>query len=272
MKPLIIYHGNCADGFAAAWAIWKLYPDWEFFPGKYQEPPPDVTRREVYLVDFSYKRAVIELMLDDCVSLTILDHHKSAIEDLSPLNGHPKLALEFDMNRSGAMIAWEYFHPDERPPPLLAHVQDRDLWQFKLPFTREIQAALFSYEYDFEIWDDLMMGPLGDLTQEGIAIERKHHKDIAELLAAYTRRMVIGGYDVPVCNVPYTMSSDAGHALAGGEAFGACYSDGPDGRYFSLRSTDQGVDVSEIAKLYGGGGHRNAAGFKVPRYHSLAME
>ena len=59
MNPIVIYHSNCADGFTAAWVIWYKHPDWEFYPGKYQEEPPDVTGREVYFVDFSYKRPVI---------------------------------------------------------------------------------------------------------------------------------------------------------------------------------------------------------------------
>ncbi len=75
--------------------------------------------------------------------------------------------------------------------------------------------------------------------------------------------MTIGGWDVPVANLPYTMSSDAGHRLAQGEPFAACYWDTPNGRVFSLRSTDDGLDVSAIAKQYGGGGHEHAAGFRL---------
>ena len=103
------------------------------------------------------------------------------------------------------------------------------------------------------------------LADQGSAIERKHFKDIAELLAVSARPMVIGGHRVKVANLPYTMSSDAAGKLAEGEPFGACYMDTPDGRVFSLRSHgEQAVDVSEIAKAYGGGGHKNAAGFTAP--------
>lgn len=81
--------------------------------------------------------------------------------------------------------------------------------------------------------------------------------------------MVIDGFDVPVANLPYTLSSDAGHLMAQGEPFAACYWDTPAGRVFSLRSSDAGEDVSAVAKTYGGGGHRNAAGFQVPHSHTL---
>lgn len=272
MRPLCIYHGNCADGFGAAWVVRKKYNnDVDFFAGVYQNPPPDVTDRDVILVDFSYKRPVIEEMLKTAKSITIIDHHKTAIEDLAPLEAIASVGMDFrmplylyfDVNHSGAMLAWKIYFGDAKPPKLLQHIEDRDLWKFKLDGTREIQAAVFSYPYDFHVWDELMESSTDPLRLQGKAIERKHFKDIAELLEVTTRRMLIGGFNVPVANLPYIFSSDAGHKLATGEPFGACYWDTPKGRTFSLRSTDAGEDVSAIAKSYGGGGHRNASGFSV---------
>ena len=109
------------------------------------------------------------------------------------------------------------------------------------------------------------------MTAAGAAIERKHHKDIAELVKVCRRRMVIGGTEVWVASLPYTLTSDAGHLMAQGEPFAACYWDTADGRVFSLRSQDDGADVSAIAAQYGGGGHVHASGFKVPRDHELAQ-
>lgn len=260
---ICIFHGNCADGFTAAWVVLrKLGDQVEFHAGKFQEAPPDVTGKDVILVDFSYKRPIIEQMARQANSILILDHHKSAqadLDDLRMINVHSV----FDMNRSGARIAWDWFFPFEAPPQLLLHVEDRDLWRFALPFTREIQANLFSYPYDFKTWDILMAADIQDLHHDGCAIERKHFKDITELLPIVTREMRIGAYIVPVANLPYIFSSDAGHQLAQGRPFAGCYWDTPDGRVFSLRSTDNGIDVSEVAKQYGGGGHRNASGFCV---------
>lgn len=282
MKPLVIYHGNCADGFSAAWCFWRKFKDdVEYHAGVYQQDPPDVTDRDVYLVDFSYKRPVVEDMLTKAKSVTLIDHHKSAIEDLRPLfaqdswTGEPKQLAHFtDLDRSGSTLAWDYLFPGEDRPLLLGHVEDRDLWRFKLPGTREIQAFVFSHEYTFEMWDTLMSADQVELlkmTAAGAAIERKHHKDIAELVGVCKRRMVIAGHDVPVASLPYTMGSDAGHLMAKGEKFSACYWDTADGRVFGLRSEEGGFDVSEIAKQYGGGGHVRAAGFKVPRDHQLAQ-
>lgn len=280
-KPLVIYHGNCADGFAAAWCFWRKYRDGaDYIAGVYQSPPPDVTGRDVYLVDFSYKLPVVEKMLQIARSVTLIDHHKTALDDLRPLKveqvgyGQDTFGWFCDLERSGAMLAWDFLNPGVTAPALLAHVQDRDLWRFELDGTREIQAALFSYPYDFEVWDTLMH--YGDVDMQtlisaGAAIERKHHKDIAELVTLCMRRMTIGGVSVPVASLPYTLVSDAAHLMAQGEPFAACYWDTPDARIFGLRSTDDGADVSEVAKHYGGGGHAHASGFRVPRDHELAQ-
>ena len=238
------------------------------------------------MVDFSYKRPVLLEMAKRARSIVILDHHQTAQDDLAgfrepapysewydgtlPLvegDDEPIAAL-FDMERSGAGLAWDFFFPNEHRPRLVNHIEDRDLWRFKLPMTREIQAAVFSYPYDFAVWDRLFdsFDEFGNtiLAQEGAAIERKHHKDIAELTQVVTRPMRIGGHVVPVANLPYTLTSDAGHLLCGEDgSFAACYWDTPEGRVFSLRSREDGMDVGEIAKQYGGGGHKHASGFRV---------
>lgn len=271
MKPIVIYHGNCADGFSAAWCFWRKFgAEAEYYPGKYQQDPPDVTGMDVFLVDFSYKRPVVEQMLAKAKSVWLIDHHKTALDDLANM---PGLNYFTDLHRSGATLAWDFLFPDEPRPLLLGHIEDRDLWRFQLAHTREIQSFVFSHEYSFDTWDKLMAADQVELlkmTASGAAIERKHHKDIAELVSVSKRRMVIAGHDVPVANLPYTMSSDAGHLMGQGEPFAACYMDKPDGREFSLRSAPDGLDVSEVAKQFGGGGHKHAAGFRVPRDHELA--
>lgn len=282
MKTLCIYHANCADGFGAAWVVRQALgaENVEFHAGHYGKPAPDVEGRDVIIVDFSYPYELLVLLGHQARSILIIDHHKTAAEALAQLPTAPSCFAEwapstlrvgtvFDMNRSGAGLTWDYFNPGQPRPALINHIEDRDLWRFKLEGTREIQANLFSYPYDFEVWDALMNTPTSQLLADGKAIERKHHKDVAELVAGSKRRMVIAGFDVPVANLPYIHSSDAGHLMAIGEPFAACYQDTSEHRYFSLRSHDQGLDVGEIAKRYGGGGHRNAAGFKVPFDHEL---
>lgn len=293
-KLLCIYHGNCADGFGAAWVVQHALAKGgvEFIAGSYQNPPPDVTGRNVLIVDFSYKKPILAKMADTANSIVILDHHKTAQADLADFAisgsgrlcwsdmrgiwedfeelGKAKIIAEFDMNRSGARMAWDYFFAPRLPPALIQHIEDRDLWRFKIEGTRQILGVVFSYPYDFHTWDALVaqvqFPPAAKvMIAEGAAIERKHFKDIDELLGVVQREMILGGITVPVANLPYTFSSDAGHKMATEHPsrIGACYCDTPEGRLFSLRSTDDGPDVSAIAKLYGGGGHAHAAGFRV---------
>lgn len=291
-KPdLCIYHGNCADGFGAAWAIHDRWPDCEFHPGVYGEAPPDCTGKHVLLVDFSYKYDVLCEISFKASSTVVIDHHKTAqadLERLPPFTGGmdkldfafklnwtqntPEIAVWFDMEQSGAIMAWKFANDmNENPPRLLEYVQDRDLLRFDLDGSREVAAVVFSHPYDFDAWHDLIAraqadADLGEMIREGAAIERKHHKDVAELLKVTARPMTIGGVEVMCANMPYTMASDAAGKLAEGSPFGACYFDRADGaRVFSLRSRGEGgVDVSEIAARYGGGGHRNVAGFQAP--------
>lgn len=290
MKPLCIYHGNCADGFTAAWAVYRGLgeDDVEFVAGIYGQEPPDVAGRDVIMVDFSYKRPVLDKMSVSACSILILDHHKTAAADLAGilrapnweawraaawnhrLSANVRTVSVFDMERSGAQIAWDYFNPLVERPHLVNYVGDRDLWKFELPQSREVNAFVFAHEYTFENWDNLdrqmrSEADVQEVAEIGGILERQLQKDINEVLATASRFMVLGGYRVPVANLPATrMVSDATNKLAIGFPFAASYFDRHDARVFSLRSHGEGLDVSEIAKAYGGGGHKNAAGFMAP--------
>ena len=191
------------------------------------------------------------------------------IEDYTELGCQKIILAEFDMERSGAQMTWDYLFREARPP-LVDYVGDRDLWRFALPLSRDVSAWVFSYSYTFKNWDFLHARmrnhiDVQDVADEGGAILRKQDKDVAELLAVMQRTMVIGGVAVPVANLPYTLASDAAGKMAESAPFAACYFDRPDARVFSLRSRGEGgTDVSKIAAGYGGGGHKNAAGFQVP--------
>lgn len=293
MRPFCIYHGGCADGFTAAWAVWDaLGRGLDLHPGVYGEDPPDVTGRDVIMVDFSYKRPVIEAMAATCRTMLILDHHKTAETDLAGIhrpyvqnmgwnehmtaihNAYHQLDRDprapfaiFDMDRSGAQIAWDFFHGTQPRPMLVEYVADRDLWKFDLPRSRAISAWLYSQPFDMDLWSlcgaDLHLR-FNEVADQGQAILRQHDKNVESLIRNTRREMVIGGHRVPVANVPHFMASDAGGIMAEGQPFSATYYDRPGARVFSLRSRGDGIDVAEIAATYGGGGHRQAAGFQAP--------
>lgn len=288
LKNVVIYHGNCADGFGAAWVVRKLLldngikeEDIIFIPGVYNKPAPiDLCRGAVVtIVDFSYPHAVMDQIAEVSWGCpTWIDHHKTAIEDM--VNAKRDFDGIVSLEHSGAYLAWEYFFGLDNMPSLIRHIDDRDRWEFKLPGTREIQANLFSYPCDFKIWDELM-GLTDDQLQYtfsigGEAIERKHFKDIHELLelSKQYRWHMNATHRVLVANLPYTMASDAGHILAKEEGcdFAAIWYRQTDGKdYVSLRSVGE-FDVSAIAKLYGGGGHKNAAGMVVDNVFDIFQE
>lgn len=285
--PICIYHKGCADGFAAALVVFRaLGPNVEFIPAAYGEAPPNVTGRDVIMVDFSYKRDVLlRTLIPQARTLLILDHHKTAEDDLKwimpPLEGegwaghieytsvYRQPAAIFDMERSGAQITWDFFMPGVKRPKLIDYVGDRDLWRFVLPKSREISAWLSSYRHDFGVWgglvEELDNGWGFDRAATiGGAIERGHQRNVGSVVGTTQRWMVIGGVRVPVANVPHFMASDAGALMAKGHPFAASYYDRPEARVFSLRSREDGADVSAIAAQYGGGGHKHAAGFHAP--------
>lgn len=262
-NTLCIYHGNCADGFASALAVYmELGVDCEFIAGIHGDAPPDVTDRFVYIVDFAYKRDVLIEMADKAKQIVILDHHQSAEKYLVDLPGNVETI--FDMSQSGVGLTWNHFHKGKEMPQLFKHVQDRDLWKFELEGTREIQIALFSYPYDFGIWMDLLNDGVEGLRSDGIAIQRKHMKDINELIKVAAFRTIIAGHEVPCINISYMQGSEACNILAEGEKFSAYYWNCHTYSNFGLRSKDNGLDVSEIAISFGGGGHKHASGFRLP--------
>lgn len=283
-KPMVIYHANCPDGFCGAWVAHKILgDDAEYVPAQYSQAPPDVAGRKVLIVDFSYKRPVMRDILSQAAAVTVLEHHKTAELELAGIvdefvqrpdlianpPGSELPVIRFDMNKSGGRLAWEHFFPGRKAPWLVDYTEDRDLWRWALPGSRAINAALASYPRTFEKWDafcSLLGDPeaefvLANLEREGEAIIR-YQDHLIDSICRCAREVEIGGHKVLAANTSVLYSEVAGK-LAEGRPFGAAWFIRSDGqRQWSLRSRDGGVDVSEVARLNGGGGHRNAAGYE----------
>lgn len=262
MKTYILYHAQCPDGFSAALAAWKVLGDSaEYLPVQHQQPIPALKHKsQVYLVDFCYKKEVILDLVQKMKQVTILDHHQSAEADLAAIDlaAHPNLAVTFDMQKSGAVLAWEYFHPDSPVPDFYKYIQDKDLWQFALPFSKEFSAALRAYEMEFDLWNNLQPQ---QLIEEGKILLR-YQDQLVKRITKNIRFTEIAGYTVPTVNSS-TLQSEIGNLLCQmypEMPFAAVYFDATDKRFYSLRSVGS-FDVAEIAGKLGGGGHRNAAGF-----------
>ena len=257
---VVLYHADCADGFGAAWALWKKYPAAQYIPVKHGHPPPEgLAQAHVVLVDFSYPREVVERLAGATASFLILDHHVTA---QAALAGLPY--AYFDVKKSGAVLAWEWAH-QEPVPWLLHYIQDKDLWAWRLPKSREINAALASYPFEFQVWDGLKQDVL---EVEGRAILRRE-RSLIEKIVEEAVLVEFEGATVPAVYSP-VLTSQIGERLCPGFPFCIIWHQREGRRYVSLRSKPGTVDISAIATRHGGGGHVNAAGFSVPLHSEEA--
>lgn len=251
---IVLYHADCSDGFGAAWALWKKFPNARFVPVKHgQPPPPDLKDQRVVIVDFSYSRPTLEAMASEAKDLLILDHHITAERTLKDFP-----FAYFDQTKSGAVLSWEWAHRTAAPW-LLQYIQDKDLWTWGLPGSREINAALASYPFDFVVWDRFTQSAL---EQEGRAILR-YEQELVGKLAAQATMVEFQGVVVPSVQSAI-LTSQIGERLSPDHPFCMIWHDRDGRRYFSMRSRDDGTDVGTIAASFGGGGHTHAAGFSVP--------
>jgi len=280
-----VTHGGCPDGHTSAFLLHKYLPPTreprEFHAAYDRVNPPEgiAPGDKVIIADYSYPRDTLVELAMHC-SVELLDHHKTAEADLVGLD-IPNLNITFDMNKSGAMLVWEYVGSPPEAYDLVSYIQDYDLWTKELPNTEEINAVIQSMEMTFENWDDLesrldFTDEIVHVISEGKAI-RRYQRKIIDAAKRDARKMTIGGHEVLVTQSPYALGSMIAGEMAEENpdmAFGAYYIDSTEGRQFGLRSRsdsdDPGFDVSEVAQQYDGGGHHNASGFKVDWNHELS--
>lgn len=290
-KPdICIYHFPCDDGFAAAWIARKRWPDIVLLPTNYGQPIPaaDYAGKNVLIADFSYKPEGLRAFVErGAATVVVLDHHKTAEADLAEfayaalrimrqrldmIGGEKRnrILAYFDMNRSGAALMWEFAFPGEPMPKMVVWIEDRDLWLFACPETRAFRNLLQSHEYDLDVWSEIAGRVETDqaaVMREAEAITRFYDRQVDEIAQTATTKMIGKSKGVPVAHAHYTFASDVGRALLAkfpDAPFVAIMCESYGARTYSLRSEDRREDVSEIARSFGGGGHRNAAGFRVP--------
>lgn len=301
--PLVIYHANCFDGFTAAWVFDTFYkkrrtlldPEPEYLGAHYGEEPPDCKGRDVYVLDFSYPRdTMINKVILPSNRTFVYDHHKTAQEDLHDLPGEIRIKhninrvndkIVFDVARSGAGITFDELSADAgkragvhapraggRSLWIVDYVEDRDIWKKALPLTEEVTAYMGTLPMTFAEWDKLQASTVKEVAEAG--------KAVMAYIAQYGKKALeqarienIAGYKVYTVNMPAMNCSEHLHTLLNQPNdmkvqpdFVASYFKTSGGPWqFSLRSNREGnnFDVSEVAKMFGGGGHRNASGFKV---------
>ena len=175
----VLYHADCRDGFGSAYAAWKkLGDEAQYIACQHGRPVPqlELTKETtIYVVDFSFARDILLDWSEKVGSLVVIDHHVTAQENLEGLP-----FAHFDMEHSAANLTWRYFHgAQSEPPAFLLHIEDMDLWHFKLEGTRKVCAAIDSYDQDFKIWDDFSTAESCErLKNEGTIILRFVNKQV----------------------------------------------------------------------------------------------
>jgi oligoribonuclease NrnB/cAMP/cGMP phosphodiesterase (DHH superfamily) len=257
----------------------------------------------VYILDFSYTYEQIVELCNKVQHVFILDHHKTAKEMFAKLldTGIENLTVFYDVNRSGAVLTYDFTQclldgnmqkmVDGRSPVLpivsdfvpnlFEYVQDRDLWRWDLPYSEEINAYIGSMPYSYSAWDQLYVVLQTNavyidspFVQAGSAILRHIGQQVKKAVKqSREASLQTRGYDVLGAHVgtrivnTTTLHSEIGHALCKEYdiPFSVTWFQRPDKKFqYELRSIGD-FDVSEVAKCYGGGGHKNAAGFVIER-------
>ncbi|MEK7654455.1 MAG: DHHA1 domain-containing protein [Patescibacteria group bacterium] len=262
-KIIVFYHKECWDGFGGAWAAWKKlgaradYVGLE--PGK--APEFEVKGKEVYVIDSAFPEEAARKILKNNDKLVVLDHHFSNGERV-------KISTEnvYQMNHSGAVIAWNYFHPKRAVPVFLKYVEDADIWKWSLPHSKAMAMLREELPFDFKIWSKWVADFENSKKLKSFAAQGQQLLDYSDALQdrAIENAQVVefGGHKCLAVNSPL-LHSDIGNKLSKlMPPFGVVWSEKSDIRAFSLRSNGK-FDVSKLAQKYGGGGHKAAAGFAM---------
>lgn len=270
---VVIYHGECPDGFSAAWVTWKKFGDAaDYVPAHHGEPPSEeLNGKEVYILDFVFPKDVMAELVAKNKKVIVIDHHKSVEEAV-------KMAYEYvyEMDHSGAVLTWQYFYPEFPVPWLLRYIEDRDIWTLALPNTFEVGLVIDSFDKDFKTWTRLAEELEDDMVRDkyikrGQLIKQYEDKIIEDIV--FDKDLVLfAGFKTYAINAPGFFASQIGDLLRKEKPpIAIIWHYSRDIISVHLRS-DGSVDVSEIAKKYGGGGHKSAAAFKLNKQLDLPWE
>ncbi|WP_157979503.1 DHH family phosphoesterase [Rhodoferax ferrireducens] len=271
-QPLVIYHGrSCPDGFAAALAAWLFYDGKAEFLGldhgdiKSVDDLPALQGRAVYILDFSFSPELLRSIEERAAKLVMLDHHKSAADKLSGFSCRCGI-VHFDMRKSGARLAWEFFQPEQPVPDLVRFVEDRDIWVWQYPESAGFLAALDMEPFDFARWHQIASFnalQMENYIERGRAMDEKFSK-LATGIAEGARPIVFNGVSGLMVNAPGVFHSLVGETLCKQSGtFALMWSVDKNGVVKAGLRSERGFDCIPLAESMGGGGHAQACGFKM---------
>lgn len=279
-QPLVIYHGhNCPDGFAAALAAWLFYEGQAEFLGldhgdiKSVDDLPPLLGRAVYILDFSFSFELMHAIEARASKLVMLDHHKSAAEHLSGFECRCGV-VHFDMHKSGARLAWEYFLPGRPLPDLVRYVEDRDIWTWQYPESAGFLAALDMEPLAFERWHEIIRFDAVQMTryiERGQAMDEKFNQ-LAARLAENAQPLTFNGVEGLMVNAPGGFHSVVGELLSRKSGtFALMWSVDKNGVVRAGLRSQRSFNCIALAASMGGGGHAQACGFKMGRERLLDL-
>lgn len=281
VQVAIMFHADCMDGsgslYAAKTGLMNAgvkEEDIQEIPCEYGKRPfiiwdPDALFRFFFVVDFSFPKETLENWSRFAVCI-VLDHHKTAQE---MLKDYP-LAI-FDMNKSGAVLSWEYFHPGEEIPESLKLIEDRDLWRWQYKERTEQFSAYFSLKKTgFQLAKEAIENVENSIAA-GKSISEYIQKEVSFLVGLEGSKVryleIDNGWIAGIINAT-AIQSEIGNKICQTPIPGSDGTRFPDlaiiwalsseGKLkLSLRSVKDGpIDVSVLAKKWGGGGHASSSG------------
>jgi oligoribonuclease NrnB/cAMP/cGMP phosphodiesterase (DHH superfamily) len=293
---IIFYHFPCSDGLCAA-AIARTYygdepVDYQRF--NYGDKKPiedyiDMCRdKKVLMLDCSFRKEDALKIQQSADSLIIVDHHITALKELEDFQVEgldsetvsarwedQKIQLVYDVDHSGASLTWMFFHPTDAKmnnalPLFIQYIEDIDLGKVSLPNAAQFRSWSRSIPFNIKVMQTTMQQyktkeDIERACEGGIAIDNYVNTRITVLLED-KQYLQIENLEIPYVITDYAFASDCANALLKDAPNGmsiAFYFTTGKGFGASIRSIPS-VDCSEFARKFGGGGHKNAAGFNIP--------
>lgn len=272
---IIIYHGGCWDGYAsymiARTAINNAGLGQNVEPvgiASYHgmEIPENIEGKHVLIADFSFNPQQMLQIAEKAESTIWCDHHKTAVEAMEPhmaqFEQHGGTAI-LDMERSGAGITWDFFHPEAERIPLVNYIEDGDLWRKSLPNFDAVNMWIRSHEQTVEDWYQMCNTEVDEALASGLAMHQ-YHETLTSNAASQGFWAKIGEVEMPITTCSYDIGSSTAGTLiemTGSPVAGYVLLNAHGKYQYGLRSVGD-YDCSAIAVVFGGGGHLNASGFK----------
>lgn len=265
MKRILFYHKGCPDGFGSAYCFWRKFKDKMTYEavshGQTIEPALYVDK-EVYMADICLDKEQMLKIRSLAKKFCVLDHHITAKDKFDGYD-----FFKFNLDKSGAMMCWDYLFPKKEPPLIIKYIQDRDLYSWQYEDSRSALSVLDSQGFDFHRWQSFEK-KLSRQRSRSVILEQgesiyKSKQMMVDIIAKKSFHLCIAGVIVPAVNTPILQSEVLAELAKDSDTFSAGYYFDGEKFVFSLRSSPFGMDVSKVATTFGGGGHKHAAGFSV---------